>query len=87
MRNFKYSNNVLTEDSNPIVIAEVGINHNGNLDDALLLAKEAIDAGAEFVKLQTHIASEEMSNEAKKIIPIHTEENIYQIIERCSLSE
>ncbi len=87
MRNFKYSNNVLTDDSNPIVIAEVGINHNGNLDDALLLAKEAIDAGAEFVKLQTHIASEEMSNEAKKIIPIHTEENIYEIIESCELSE
>ena len=56
MRNFQFSNTVLTEDSNPIVIAEVGINHNGNLDDALLLAKEAIDAGAEFVKLQTHIA-------------------------------
>ena len=87
MRNFKYSNTVLTEDVNPIVIAEVGINHNGKLEDALLLAKEAINAGAKFVKLQTHIASEEMSNEAKVIIPVHTKENIYDIIESCELTE
>lgn len=87
MRNFKYLNTVLTEDANPIVIAEIGINHNGSLEDALLLAKKAIDAGAEFVKLQTHIACEEMSNEAKNIIPIHTKENIYDIIESCELTE
>ena len=86
MRNFKFSNSVLTENVNPMVIAEVGINHNGKLEDALLLAKKAIDAGAKFVKLQTHIASEEMSNEAKKIIPVHTKENIYEIIESCELS-
>ena len=87
MRNFKYSNTVLTEEEIPIVIAEIGINHNGKLEDALLLAKEAIDAGAEFVKLQTHIASAEMSNEAKQIIPVHTKDNIYDIIKSCELTE
>ncbi len=86
MRSFKYSNKVLTEDVDPLVIAEIGINHNGILSEALMLAEKAIDAGAEFVKLQTHIASEEMSNEAKKIIPVHTEDNIYKIIESTELS-
>ena len=28
-----------------------------------------------------------MSNEAKKIVPIHTNENIYKIISDCSISE
>ena len=86
MRNFKYLDRVLTEENDPLVIAEIGINHNGKLNDALLLVKKAIDAGAEFVKLQTHIASEEMSSEAKKIVPIHTKDNIYEIIESCELS-
>ena len=57
MRTFKYLDKVLTEEKDPLVIAEIGINHNGKLSDALFLAKKAIDSGAEFVKLQTHIAS------------------------------
>ena len=72
MRQFSFSSITLTEESDPLVIAEIGINHNGILSEALKLAKEAIDAGAKFIKLQTHIANAEMSNEAKKIIPSHT---------------
>ena len=86
MRNFKFANQILTEAKDPIVIAEIGINHNGKINDALFLAKEAIDAGSKFVKLQTHIASEEMSDEAKKIIPVHTKENIFEIIQNCELT-
>ncbi len=70
----------------PLIIAELGINHNGSLK----LAKKIIDSakycGAEIVKHQTHIAEKEMSNEAKKIVPVHTKENIYEIIDKCSLN-
>jgi N-acetylneuraminate synthase len=38
--------------SKPFIIAEVGINHNGNLDLARLLIKGAKDAGANAVKFQ-----------------------------------
>ena len=41
--------------------------------------------GAEIIKHQTHIPSDEMSLEAK-IIPVHTNENIYDIISKSSLS-
>lgn len=71
----------------PLIVAELGINHNGNLLIAKKLVDEASKAGAEIIKHQTHIASDEMSDEAKKIIPKHTKENIYEIIEKCSLSE
>ena len=71
----------------PIVIAEVGINHNGSLKTAKELVDSAHRAGIKILKHQTHIAEHEMSKEAKKIIPVHTKENIFDIIKNCSLSE
>ena len=47
----------------------------------------AAEAGAEIIKHQTHIASDEMSSNAKNVIPAHTKESIYEIIDACSLSE
>ena len=36
-----------------IIIAEVGVNHNGNIEIAKKLIKKAAEAGADFVKFQT----------------------------------
>ena len=71
----------------PLIIAELGINHNGSLKKAKYLVDRAWKAGAEIVKHQTHIPEDEMSEEAKKIVPSHTKENIYDLIKRCALSE
>ena len=71
----------------PVVIAEIGINHEGSIDAASALADCAIDSGAEIVKHQTHIVEDEMSMEAKLVIPTHDTKSIYEIIERCALSE
>ena len=71
----------------PLVIAEIGINHEGSL----MVAKEMVDAakraGAEMVKHQTHIVEDEMSSEAKAVIPGNAEVSIYEIMERCALNE
>ena len=71
----------------PLVIAEIGINHEG----ALTVAKEMVDAahraGAEVVKHQTHIVADEMSGAAKKVIPGNATVSIYEIMERCALNE
>ena len=40
------------------IIAEIGINHEGNLDRCLELVKAAYDSGANAVKLQTIDADE-----------------------------
>ena len=71
----------------PLVIFELGINHNGSLKLAKKIVDDAIKAGAEIIKHQTHIPEDEMSLEAKKIIPINANKNIYDLIEKCSLNE
>jgi len=71
----------------PLVIAEIGINHNGSLAVAKEMAQAAISAGAEIIKHQTHIPDEEMSTEARHAIPGNSDYSIYDIMARCALSE
>lgn len=71
----------------PLVLAEIGINHNGSLDLAITMADAAIDAGAEVIKHQTHIVEDEMSQEARDVIPGHTTNSIYDIMAGCALGE
>ena len=71
----------------PLVIAEIGINHEGSLQTAFEMVDAAADVGIEIIKHQTHIVEDEMSSEAKKVIPGNTEDSIYEIMARCALSE
>jgi N-acetylneuraminate synthase len=77
----------LTDNNPPIVIAEIGINHEGSLETAIQMADAAIDAGALFIKHQTHIPDAEMSLEAKNAIPGNADVSIYEVISRCTLIE
>ena len=74
-------------DSPPLVIAEIGINHEGSLQVAKEMVGAANRAGVEVVKHQTHIVEDEMSGAAKKVIPGNADVSIYEIMERCSLNE
>lgn len=71
----------------PLVIAEIGINHEGSLQVAKEMVDAAQRAGVEVVKHQTHIVEDEMSGAAKKVIPGNADVSIYEIMERCSLNE
>ncbi len=80
-------NRWIGDDHPPVVIAEIGINHEGSVDLAIAMADAAIDAGVEIIKHQTHIVEDEMSEEAKKVIPGNADVSIYEIMRRCALSE
>jgi sialic acid synthase SpsE len=71
----------------PLVIAELGINHEGSLETAFEMVDAADRAGVEVLKHQTHIVEDEMSGAAKKVIPGNATVSIYEIMERCSLNE
>jgi len=74
-------------DSPPLVIVEIGINHEGSLDTAFNMVDAAWRSGAEIIKHQTHVVKDEMSGAAKKIIPGNADVSIYKIMERCALNE
>ena len=69
------------------IIAEIGINHEGSLETAFEIVDAAIAGGAEIIKHQTHVVEDEMSSEAKKVIPGNADVSIYEIMERCALNE
>jgi len=70
----------------PFVIAEIGINHEGDYDKAVQMVLDAHRSGAECVKFQCHIIEDEMSNHAKEVIPANADESIYNIMEKCAFS-
>ncbi|WP_181318244.1 N-acetylneuraminate synthase family protein [Pseudogemmobacter blasticus] len=70
----------------PLVIAEIGINHGGDLAVAKEMVRLAAAAGCELVKHQTHILEDEMTDEAKAIFPPNADVSIWHVMERCALS-
>jgi len=71
----------------PVVIAEIGINHNGSLALAREMVDAAARAGVEIVKHQTHVVEDEMSGAARHVIPGNADISIYDIMARAALSE
>jgi len=49
-----------------IIIAEAGVNHNGDLNLAVELIKQAANAGADYIKFQTFITELNISKSAPK---------------------
>jgi len=71
----------------PLVIAEIGINHEGDIDKAKLMIDDAYKAGAEVVKFQSHVIEDEMIPEASNVIPGNADESIYDIMSRCAFNK
>ena len=73
----------------PVLIAEIGINHNGSISLAKKMIKSAKLSGADVVKFQTHIVDKEMlpdNNQNKKASHLKGE-SLYQILKKCSFSK
>ncbi|WP_024952454.1 N-acetylneuraminate synthase family protein [Cobetia crustatorum] len=87
MSHFKIGDVEVGDGCAPVVIAEIGINHEGDLAVAKEMVDAAHRAGAQIVKHQTHVVEDEMSDEAKKVIPGNADVSIYEIMARCALDE
>jgi N-acetylneuraminate synthase len=69
----------------PLVIAEIGINHGGDLDLAKNMVRLAAASGCEMIKHQTHIIEDEMTQEAKQIFPPNADVSIWDVMAQCAL--
>lgn len=70
----------------PLVIPEIGINHNGSLQAAMEMVDAAAAAGARLIKHQTHIVDDEMSARARSIKPGNANVSIYEVMKSAALS-
>jgi sialic acid synthase SpsE len=78
-------NRLIGPDQPPLVIAEIGINHEGDFNKAMRMVDDAAEAGCECVKFQCHIIDDEMI--PNSVIPSNAKESIWEIMSRCALSE
>ena len=69
----------------PLVVAEIGINHEGDVGKAVQMIDDAAAAGCECVKFQTHVVEDEMIPNG--VVPANASESIWDIMARCALGE
>ena len=82
----KIGNRMIGVEYPPFVIAEVGINHEGDVNKALQMVDAAVSAGSEVIKFQCHITEQEMIPTDMTPGEISTEK-LWDIIKRCELTE
>ena len=82
----KIGNREISPSHPPLVIAEIGINHGGDLEVAKNMVRLAALSGCECVKHQTHIVEDEMTDEAKQIFPPNADVSIWVVMAECALS-
>ena len=68
----KVGNRSIDPNEPPLVIAEIGINHGGDLGVTKNLVDLIASSDGQCVKHQTHSIEDEMTEEAKSIFPPST---------------
>ena len=85
MPELKIADRLVGDAHPPLVVAEVGINHEGDPRKARRMVEDARAAGAECVKFQCHVIDDEMIPNA--VVPGNASESIWDIMSRCALDE
>lgn len=90
-RKIKIGNKWIGENEPVFVIAEAGINHNGDIELAKKLVDVAVDAGADAIKFQTFKAENVVTKNAPKadyqVKNTKSTESQYSMIKKLELSE
>jgi len=85
MKHFELAGRTIGPGFPPLVIAEIGINHEGDFAKAIRMVDDAAAAGCECAKFQSHVIEDEMI--PNNVIPGNAKESIWDIMKRCALNE
>jgi len=85
MKDLRVGERIVGPGRPPLVIAEIGINHEGQFDKAVQMIDDAHAAGCECVKFQSHVIDDEMI--PNDVIPGNAKESIWDIMSRCAFDE
>lgn len=91
MRKIKINNRLVGEGEPVFIVAEAGVNHNGNVDLAKQLIDAAKDAGADAVKFQVFKADKLIMRNTEKAnyqkATADSKESQYELMKRLELTE
>jgi len=87
MKKVKIGNKLVGEGEPCFIIAEAGINHNGELSLAKRLVDAAQEIGADAVKFQTFKAEELVSKKSPKAKHVEGEASVFEIIKGLELQK
>jgi sialic acid synthase SpsE len=85
MRRIQIRDRIVSDDTPPLVIAEIGINHEGDVNKARRMVDDAAAAHCECVKFQCHVIDDEMI--PNDVVPGNATESIWNIMARCALTD
>ena len=91
MKEIKLNNKIIAKGRPPFIIAEAGINHNGDLKNALKMIDVAKASSVDAIKFQTFKASELVSDSNQKYTyksqGKKVTESMYDMFKRCELDK
>jgi len=87
----KLGSKTVGDEHSPFIIAEGGLNHNGDIELAKRLIDEAKKINCDAIKFQTFTANQRISKKVKSVKYSEEadglQENIYEMLERLSITE
>ena len=81
----KIGEKLIGENQPCFIIAEAGINHNGNIEKAMLLIQKAAEAGADAIKFQTHLPEKEMLKDG--FTAEYVKSSLFDLLKKVELSK
>lgn len=91
MKKIKAGDRYIGEDEPCFIIAEAGVNHNGDINLAKKLIDVAVEAGVDAVKFQTYKAEEVVTKDAEKADyqrkTTDAEESQYEMLKKLELTQ
>lgn len=91
MKKIKIGHKYIGDDESVFIIAEAGVNHNGDIELAKKLVDVAVESGADAIKFQTFKAENVVTKNAPKadyqVKNTNSNESQYDMIKKLELSE